>query len=118
MEMKEISNLLKKEIKQKCYIDIAGFLNSHNLEELKTKDLIKVIEKSHDNKLLIDTNEEVIYSYELVYTYCKQKLFTYLINQNELDLESEDFKNFKPHDLIHIFAKINLELLDYLIEQI
>ena len=104
VELKEIKDLIIKEINTNCCLEISEFLSRNNLNNVKNKDIIKLIEKSHDNKLIIDVNEENIYSYDLVYNYCKLKLFYRLTDQKELDLGSEDFQLFKHEDLIGIFT--------------
>jgi len=115
MELKEVIKLLLKEVKNKCYIKLSDFLEENNLDYIKTKDLIKIIKNIHQKKLLLDEDEEIIYSYNLVYNYCKEKFFESLANQNELNLTSDDFKIFKPEDIIQIFCNINRDFFDFLI---
>ncbi len=115
MQLKEVMRFLLEEVENNCFIKISDFLSEKNLDSVNTKDLIKVIKKIPHSKLLLDTNDEVIYSYNLVYTYCREKFFESLANQNEINLTSDDFENFKPEDIIRIFCNINREFFDFLI---
>jgi len=115
MELKKVIKLILEELKNKCYINISNFLSENNLDHVNTKDLIKAIKRIHQKKLLLDKDEELIYSYKLVYSYCKEKFFESLANQNEIDLTSDDFENFKPEDIIRIFCVINKDFFDFLI---
>ena len=118
MDLKKIMDLVLQEINTNCYLEISEFLMKNNLDHIKHKDLVKLIEKAYKNKLLLDTNEEYIYSYDSLYTYCKLKLFSSLKDQKEMELGGEDFELFKPKDLVEIFNRINVEFLDYLLENI
>jgi uncharacterized protein YdeI (BOF family) len=115
MEIKKVIKLLLGELKNKCYINISDFLDENNLDDVKTKDLIKAIKRVHQQKMLLDKEEELIYSYNLVYSYCKEKFFESLANQIEIDLTSDDFENFKPEDIIRIFCNIDRDFFDFLI---
>lgn len=118
MDSKKIMDLILQEVNTKCSLEISEFLQSQDLDNLKPKEIVKLLEKSHDNSLLLGVNEDYVYSYEFVYNYCKLKLFSSLKDQKEFDLGSEDFEAFNPKDLIEIFNRINVEIFDYLLENI
>jgi hypothetical protein len=115
MESREIIELILKEIRKNSYINISEFLTTNNLKNLKIKDLIFEIETNYNNELILDFNNKEIYSYELVYNYFKLKLFESLEKNNDLDLSSDDFKEFKPQDIIRIFCRIDTEFFNYLL---
>ena len=118
MESKEIIELILKKIKKYSYINISEFLKNNILKNIKIKDLIKEIEKKYDNDLILDSRNAVIYSYDLVYNYFKLKLFKSLETGNDIDLSSDDFKEFKQDDLIRIFSIIDSEFFNYLLDNI
>jgi len=118
MESREIIELILKEVKKKSYINISEFLTNNNLKNLKIKDLISEIETNYNNELILDSKNLEIYSYNLVYNYFKLKLFYFLEKNNDMDLSSDDFKEFKPQDLIRIFCIIDSEFFNYLIRHI
>ncbi len=118
MESREIIELILKEIKLNSYINISEFLENNNLKNIKIKDLIKEIEKSYNKKLILDLKNTEVYSYDLVYNYFKLKLFKFLETGNVIDLSSDDFKEFKPDDLIRIFSIIDSEFFTYLLDNI
>ncbi len=120
MESREIIELILKKIKKDSYINISEFLKNNNLKNIKVKekDLIKEIEKNHYKELIFDSKNTEVYSYDLVYNYFKLKLFKLLENATDIDLSSDDFKTFKPDDLIRIFTIIDSEFFDYLLDKI
>ncbi|MFX1393376.1 MAG: hypothetical protein ACFFAH_07360 [Promethearchaeota archaeon] len=120
MELKEIIELILKEIEKNSYIIISDFLKENNLTNLKIKDLIEEIEKKYNKELILDAKNTEIYSYSLVYNYFKLKLFKFLESgsDNDIDLSSDDFKEFKPKDLIRIYSIIDSEFFSYLLENI
>lgn len=118
MDLTEIIELLLKEVKINGYIKISEFLNNNDLKNLKIKNLFEEIEKNYNKELILDLKNTEIYSYNLVYNYFKLKLFKLLENGNELDLYSDDFKEFKHNDLIRIFSIIDSEFFDYLLDKI
>ena len=107
-----------EEIKGNSYLIIADFLMNINLKKLKIKDLIKEIEKNYNQELIINQENTEVYSYDLVYNYFKLKLFRFLEKGIDMDLDSDDFKEFKPDDLIRIFSIIDSEFFNYLREKI
>jgi len=115
MESREIIELILKEVKRNCYINISEFFTNNNLKNLKIKDLISEIETNHNKELILDSKNTEIYSYNLVYNYFKLKLFYFLEKNNDIDLSSDDFKEFKPQDLIRVFCKIDSEFFNYLL---
>jgi len=115
MESREIIELILKEVKRNCYINISEFFTNNNLKNLKIKDLISEIETNHNKELILDSKNTEIYSYNLVYNYFKLKLFYFLEKNNDIDLSSNDFKEFKPQDLIRVFCKIDSEFFNYLL---
>ncbi|MFW9942823.1 MAG: hypothetical protein ACFFFT_17445 [Candidatus Thorarchaeota archaeon] len=118
MESREVIELLLKEIKKNSYINISEFLKKNKLKNLKIKDIIEEIERNYNKELILDVKNKEIYSYNLVYNYFKLKLFKFLEKGNDIDLSSNDFKAFKPDDLIRIFSIIDSEFLNYLLENI
>ncbi|MFX1256715.1 MAG: hypothetical protein ACFFAN_02565 [Promethearchaeota archaeon] len=118
MELREIIELVLKEVKKNYSINISEFLKNNNLRNLKLKDLIKEIEENYNKDLILDLKNTEIYSYDLVYNYIKLKLFKYLEKGNDIDLSSDDFKAFKPDDLIRIFSIIDIEFFNYLLDTI
>ena len=118
METKEVIEVLLEEIKGNSYINIAEFLTNINLKKLKIKDLIKEIEKNYNQELIINLENTEVYSYDLVYNYFKLKLFRFLEKGTDMDLYSDDFKEFKPDDLIRIFSIIDSEFFNYLLKKI
>ena len=118
MESREIIELILKEIKINSYINISEFLENNNLKNIKIKDLIKEIEKSYNKELILDLKNTEVYSYDLVYNYFKLKLFKFLETGNDIDLSSDDFKEFKPDDLVRIFSIIDSEFFTYLLDNI
>ena len=97
METKEVIKIMLEEIKGNSYINIPEFLMNINLlKKLKIKDLIKEIEKNYNQELIINLENTEVYSYDLVYNYFKLKLFRFLEKGTEMDLISDDFKEFKP----------------------
>ena len=118
METKEVIEIMLEEIKGNRYINIAEFLTNINLKKLKIKDLIKEIEKNYNQELIINLENTEVYSYDLVYNYFKLKLFRYLEKGADMDLDSNDFKEFKPDDLIRIFSIIDSEFFNYLLDNI
>jgi len=118
MESREIIELILKEIKRNSYINISEFLKSNNLKNLKIKDLIQEIERNYNKELILDLKNTEVYSYNLVYNYFKLKLFKFLEKGNDIDLSSDDFKAFKPDDLIRIFSIIDSEFFNYLLDSI
>ena len=118
MESREIIELILKEIKINSYINISEFLENNNLKNIKIKDLIKEIEKNYNKELILDLKNTEVYSYDLVYNYFKLKLFKFLETGNDIDLSSDDFKEFKPDDLIRIFSIIDSEFFTYLLDNI
>ncbi len=118
MESKEIIELLSKKIEVNSYINISEFLENNNLKNIKIKDLIKEIERNYNTKLILDSKNTEVYSYELVYNYFKLVLFKSLETGNDIDLSSDDFKAFKPDDLIRIFSVIDSEFFNYLLDNI
>ena len=118
METKEVIEVLLEEIKGNSYINISQFLMNINLKKLKIKDLIKEIEKNYNQELIVNLENTEVYSYDLVYNYFKLKLFRFLDKRTDMDLNSEDFKEFKPDDLIRIFSIIDSEFFNYLLDNI
>ncbi len=118
MESREIIEIILKKIKNDNYINILEFLKDNNLKNIKVKDLIKEIEKNYYKELIFDSKNTEIYSYDLVYNYFKLKLFKLLENGTDIDLSSDDFKTFKPNDLIRIFTIIDSEFFNYLLDKI
>lgn len=118
METREVIELLLKRIKEKSYINISDFLMNINLKKLKIKDLIKEIEKNYYQELIINLENTEVYSYDLVYNYFKLKLFRFLEKGTDMDFNSNDFKEFKPDDLIWIFSIIDSEFFNYLLDNI
>ena len=118
MESREIIELIIKEINRISYINISEFLKNNNLKNLKIKDLISEIEANYNDELILDLNNTEIYSYNLVYNYFKLKLFHFLDKNNDIDLSSDEFKEFKPQDLIRIFCIIDSEFFNYLLSHI
>ncbi len=118
METKEVIEIMLEEIKGNSYLNIADFLMNINLKKLKIKDLIKEIEKNYNQELIINLENTEVYSYDLVYNYFKLKLFRFLEKGNDMDLNSDDFKEFKPDDLIRIFSIIDSEFFNYLLDNI
>lgn len=118
METKEVIEIMLEEIKGNSYINIAEFLMNINLKKLKIKDLIKEIEKNYNQELIINLENTEVYSYDLVYNYFKLKLFRFLEKGIDMDLNSDDFKEFKPADLIRIFCIIDSEFFNYLLDNI
>ncbi len=118
METKEVIEILLEEIKGNSYINISNFLTNINLKKLKIKDLIKEIEKNYNQELIINLENTEVYSYDLVYNYFKLKLFRFLEKGTDMDLNSDDFKEFKPDDLIRIFSIIDSEFFNYLLDNI
>ena len=118
MESREVIELIVKEIKRNSYINISEFLKHNNLKNLKIKDLISEIEANYNDELILDLNNTEIYSYNLVYNYFKLKLFHFLEKNNDIDLSSDEFKEFKPQDLIRIFCIIDSEFFNYLLSHI
>ena len=118
MESREVIELIVKEIKRNSYINISEFLKHNNLKNLKIKDLISEIEANYNDELILDLNNTEIYSYNLVYNYFKLKLFHFLDKNNDIDLSSDEFKEFKPQDLIRIFCIIDSEFFNYLLSHI
>ena len=116
METKEIIEIMLEEIKENSYINISNFLMNINLKKLKIKDLIKEIEKNYNHELIINLENTEVYSYDLVYNYFKLKLFRFLEKGIDMDLDSDDFKEFKPDDLIRIFSIIDSEFFNYLLD--
>ena len=107
MELREIIRLILEEIKKKSYINISEFLNTKNIKNLKTKDLISEIETNYNEELIVDLKNTEIFSYELIYNYFKLKLFDSLDKNYDIDLDSDDFKEFHSHDIIRIFCRID-----------
>jgi len=118
METKEFIEILLEEIKGNSYINISEFLMNINLKKLKIKDLIKEIEKNYNHELILNLENTEVYSYDLVYNYFKLKLFRFLEKGIDMDLDSDDFKEFKPDDLIRIFSIIDSEFFNYLLDNI
>ena len=118
METKEIIEIMLEEIKGKSYLNISEFLMNINLKKLKLKDLVKEIEKNYNQELIINLENTEVYSYDLVYNYFKLKLFKFLEKGIDMDLNSDDFKEFKPDDLIRIFSIIDSEFFNYLLDNI
>jgi len=118
MESRKIIELLSKKIETDSYINISDFLENNNLKNIKIKDLVKEIEEKYNKQLILDSKNTEVYSYELVYNYFKLKLFKSLETGNDIDLSSDDFKIFKPDDLIRIYSVIDSEFFNYLLENI
>jgi len=118
MESKKIIELMSKEIETNSYINISDFLENNNLKNIKIKDSVKEIKENYSNQLILDSKNTEVYSYDLVYNYFKLKLFKSLETGNDIDLSSDDFKMFKPDDLIRIFSVIDSEFFNYLLENI
>ena len=118
MKLRRVVEEILKKIKQDNCISISEFLTKNNFEDLKVKDLVKEIEKNHNNELILDVNNSKIYSYELVYTYFKLQLFKLIEDNIDLDLSSEKFSDFKLEDLVRIFCKIDSEFFDYLLDHL
>jgi len=116
METKEVIEIMLEEIKGNSYINIAEFLTNINLKKLKIKDLIKEIERNYNQELIVNLDNTEVYSYDLVYNYFKLKLFKFLEKGTDMDLNSDDFKEFKPDDLIRIFSIIDSEFFNYLLD--
>ena len=116
MELKEVIELILKEIGTSSYLTILDFLDKNNLKDLKIKELFKEIDKNYNKELILDVNNKEIYSYNLVYNYFKLKLFESLENGNDIDLSSDAFNNFKFQDLIRIFCSIDIEFLNFLLD--
>ncbi|TFG14761.1 MAG: hypothetical protein EU535_02920 [Promethearchaeota archaeon] len=116
MELQEIIGLILEEIKKKNYINISEFLTAKNIKNLKTKDLISEIQTNQNEELIVNLKNTEIFSYDLVYNYCKLKLFDSLDKNYDIDLDSDDFKEFYPFDLIRTFCRIDSEFFNYLIE--
>ncbi|MBD3337716.1 MAG: hypothetical protein GF353_01320 [Candidatus Lokiarchaeota archaeon] len=114
MELQEIIKLIINEVEENSYINISDFLEKRSLNKVKTKDLIREIDKKHSKKLLLDAENTEVYSYDLIYTYFKLKLFRSLETRKDLDLTSDDFEVFKSEDLIRIYSLIHSEFFDYL----
>ncbi|TFG06141.1 MAG: hypothetical protein EU539_08440 [Promethearchaeota archaeon] len=114
---KVVEEILKKIKKDNC-INISEFLTKNNYEDLKIKELVKEIEKNHNNELILDMNNSKIYSYELVYTYFKLQLFKLIEDNIDMDLNSDKFSDFKPEDVVKIFCKIDSEFFDYLLDHL
>ena len=72
----------------------------------------------YNKQLILDSKNTEVYSYELVYNYFKLVLFKSLETGNDIDLSSNDFKVFKPDDLIRIFSVIDSEFFNYLLDNI
>ena len=115
MELKKTIELLIKELKSSSYLTISDFLTKNNVENVKIKDLVEEIEKNYSHESIIDVKNKEIYSFNLVYNYFKLKLFEFLEDGNDLDLNSDEFKIFKSQDLIRIFCRIDIEFFDYLL---
>ena len=118
MELKKIIELMVKELRISSYLTISDFLDKNDLENLKIKELITEIEKNYNKELILDIKNKEIYSYNLVYNYFKLKLFNSLENGNDIDLSSDEFKNFKSEDLIRIFCSVYIEFFNYLLDNI
>ena len=118
METNEVIEIMLEEIKGNSYINIAEFLTNINLKKLKIKDLIKEIERNYNQELIVNLENTEVYSYDLVYNYFKLKLFKFLEKGTDMDLNSDDFKEFKPDDLIRIFSIIDSEFFNYLLDNI
>lgn len=118
MELREGIELILKEINGNSFINISEFLKKNKLKNLKTKDIIEEIERNYNKELILDSNNKEVYSYNLVYNYFKLKLFKFLEKGHDIDLSSDDFKAFKPDDLIRIFSIIDSEFLNYLLDNI
>ena len=118
MEIKEVIEIMLEEIKGNSYINISEFLMNINLKKLSIKDLIKEIEKNYNQELILNQENTEVYSYDLVYNYFKLKLFRFLEKGTDMDLNSDDFKEFKPDDLIRIFSIIDSEFFNYLLDNI
>ncbi len=116
METKEVIEVLLEEIKENSYINISEFLMNINLKKLKTKDLVNEIERNYNHELIFNQANSEVYSYDLVYSYLKLKLFKFLEKETDMDLNSEEFKQFKPDDLIRIFSLIDSEFFKYLLD--
>ena len=116
MDSKEVIELILKEIKTNSYINISEFLKKNKLKNLKTKDIIEEIERNYNKELILDSKNKEVYSYDLVYNYLKLKLFKSLETGEDIDLSSDDFKIFKPEDMIRIFSTIDSEFFNYLLE--
>ena len=118
MKSKEIIEVLSKDIESNSYINISDFIEKNNLKNIKIKDLIREIENNYNTQLILDSKNTEVYSYDLVYNYFKLVLFKSLETGNDINLSSDDFKVFKPDDLIRILSVIDSEFFDYLIESI
>ncbi|KON26972.1 hypothetical protein AC481_06060 [miscellaneous Crenarchaeota group archaeon SMTZ-80] len=120
MELKEVIELIIKEIERNSYIIISDFLKENHLTNLKIKDLVEEIEKKYNKELILDLKNTEIYSYSLVYNYFKLKIFKFLESgsDNDIDLSSDDFKEFKSQDLVRIFSIIDSEFFNYLSDHI
>jgi len=118
MELREIIELILKETESSSFIRISDFLKDNDLKNLKVRDLIEEIEKNYNNELILDSKNTEIFSYNLVYNYLKLKLFKLLETGNDIDLSSDDFKEFKEQNLIQIFSIIDSEFFAYLLENI
>ena len=116
MESRRIIELITKKIERNSYINISDFLEKNNLKNIKIKDIVKEIEEKYNKQLIMDSKNTEVYSYELVYNYLKLKLFKSLETGNDIDLSSNDFKVFKPDDLIRIYSLIDSEFFNYLLE--
>ena len=116
MESRRIIELITKKIERNSYINISDFLEENNLKNIKIKDIVKEIEEKYNKQLIMDSKNTEVYSYELVYNYLKLKLFKSLETGNDIDLSSNDFKVFKPDDLIRIYSLIDSEFFNYLLE--
>ena len=118
MESIKIIELITKEIERNSFINISEFLQNNNLKNIKLKDLVKEIEEKYNKQLILDSKNTEVYSYDLVYNYFKLVLFKSLETGNDIDLSSNDFKAFKPDDLIRIFSIIDSEFFNYLLDNI
>lgn len=118
MELRKIIELIIKEIEKFSFINISEFLHNNNLKNIKLRDLVKEIEDKYNSKLIIDSKNTEVYSYDLIYNYFKLKLFKSLETGDDIDLSSDDFKMFKPDDLIRIYSLIDSEFFNYLLEEI
>jgi len=118
MEIKDFIEIMLEEIKGNSYINISEFLMNINLKKLNIKDLVKEIEKNYNQELILNQENSEVYSYDLVYNYFKLKLFRFLEKGTDMDLSSDDFKEFKPDDLIRIISIIDSEFFNYLLDNI
>jgi hypothetical protein len=119
MEIREVIEILLEELKENSYINIEEFLMNIKLsKKLKIKELVKEIENNFNHELIVNQENTEVYSYELVYNYFKLKLFRFLEKGIDMDLNSDDFKEFKPDDLIRIFSIIDSKFFDYLLDKI